>query len=139
MGECGTIRHRIRNMVIFEGRNRNIFIDIWLKDAEIEEGIGRLVYMLGKNQLGCPYPRCACGRMKEFERGEEVARSLRNGRAIGRSIMDIDEIRRESDRESTMCKIDVRIENGRIGQYLNKMMRNGSIHKERVMPYARLA
>ena len=45
---------------------RKIFSDIWLEDEEIEEALGKLANMFGKNQLRCLYPSCACGKMEGF-------------------------------------------------------------------------
>ena len=101
---------------------RMVFIDVWLGDGdgEIEEDLGELVYMFGRNQLGCQHSICAFGRMKEFVWWEEIVGILRNGRAIIRVSMNIAEIgrREEEDRESPMSKISVQIENGRGGTYL---------------------
>ena len=46
-----------------------------------------------RNPLGCQYPSCACAKMKEFARGEESARSLRNGITVRSASIDIAEIR----------------------------------------------
>ena len=96
---------------------RRVFIDVWLADGEIEEeDHGGLLNMLGRNQLGCQYPSCACGEMNGFARGEEVARSHRIGRIVRRTSTDIAEIWSRSDMgESSRRRIPIRIASGRYG------------------------
>ena len=69
------IQQCICNMVLCEWRRyaRSLAISGY-KRGEIEEYLGELVYIFGKNQLGCQYPICACGRPKELARGEGVFR-----------------------------------------------------------------
>ena len=55
---------RLRKCEIGKG-----FSDVWLADGEIEDDLGGLVKMFGRNQLGCQYPIRACGEMEEFSRG----------------------------------------------------------------------
>ena len=56
--------------------------------------------MFDRNQLGCQQPRCSLGRASAFVIGEEIARSLGNGRSIRRASMDTAEIRRRAEIES---------------------------------------
>ena len=62
--------------------------------------------------------------MKEFTRGEEAARGIRNGRMARSASIDISGlIKREDVRESTMGRITIRIADGRNGEDSSKMMR----------------
>ena len=77
--------------------------------------------------------------MKDFARGEEVVRSMGNGAAIRRASMDIAEIRRAENRESSRIKIAWRIANGWSGSYLNRVMGNGRIRTDWLNPHSELA
>ena len=117
-----------------EKKIRNAFIDVRLGDKEIEMGFGELVIMFGRNLLGCQDQRCACRRISEFARGGEIAKSLRNGRIVRRSGIDIAEIRRgaASDLRSRMeeAGIPVRIINGREGDDLTKVAKRDNPREE---------
>ena len=125
MEECGGAGEFIQNMEFREGDIRNAFSEAWLEDAEIEMDLRELVNMFGRDQVGCQDRRCACGQVNEFARGEEIAKSLRNGRIVMRSGVDIAEIRRmaESDRRRRRegDGIPVRIIDGWNGANLTKV------------------
>ena len=100
--------------------------------------------MFGRNQLGCQAQRCACGRIKGFARGEEVARSLRNGRIARREGICIEEIMRRAERHLRSRKEDgipVRIINGWRGEYLVRMAKRENsgrgYTRGRLLPNAR--
>ena len=96
--------------------------------------------MYANKLLGGRHPSCACGRMKEFASGEEIARSLGNGRVISRSGTDIAEISRsDADRDPSRIKISVGISNGWAGIDLYMMMGEERIHTGRITADARLA
>ena len=61
--------------------------------------MGELVNMFGRNQLGRRDSQLFCEEANDFPRGEEVAKSLRNGRMVRRAIIDIEEIRRAGRRK----------------------------------------
>ena len=74
--------------------------------------------------------------MKEFARGTDAVRSLRNGRLTGRASIDIAEIWRRANgnprsREPTRRRISVRIANEWRGGDLLKMIRDESPHVAR--------
>ena len=50
-----------------------------------------------RNALTCQHPTCVCGKMKEFQRGDRLARSLENMRVFRRGNVDIAEIWMESE------------------------------------------
>ena len=55
-------------------RIRNVFIEMRMGDKGIEGGLGELVNMFGRNQLGCQDQRCSCGGdkgIRERRRAQE--------------------------------------------------------------------
>ena len=74
-----------------------VISDVWLEADDPGVDLGALVNMFGRNLLGCRYPSCAFGQMKESSRGEGSVRSLRNGRTARRASIDIVAIRRRAD------------------------------------------
>ena len=81
---------------------RKSLIDMGVLDAEIEAALEERSNMFGRAQLWRRDSQCGCGQAEDFARGEEVAKSLRNGRLVRRAVVDIEDIRwrAESDTRS---------------------------------------
>ena len=89
--------------------------------------------MFGRNQLGCQDQRCACGQING-EGGGEITKSLRNGRIVRRTGVDIAEIRRRSESDLRSRReeagMPVRITNGWTGDDLMQIANQGDPREE---------
>lgn len=113
----------------------------WLEDEGIEADLGGLVNMSGRDQLGCPDSQCVCEQCKDYSRGGELAKSLRNGRTASRASIDISEIGRRAGSRRAIEWVPVRIVNERQGEDLTKTIREARPREEYargwLMPNAR--